>query len=96
MIRMAIRPLLPITFGLAMAFVMLWGAVLGFVNGYNAAIWVVVLVTGVGALTIFAIFMDEVEDSGVFGSRRSYSSTSRRIVHVERPRRRFLDRDEFD
>jgi hypothetical protein len=79
-----------------MTFVMLWGAVLGFVNGYNAAIWVVILITGVGALTIIDMLMEAHEDSDVFEPRRTYSSTSREIVHMERPRRRFHDDDEFD
>jgi hypothetical protein len=52
-----ILPTLPITFGFAMAFVILWGAVLGFVNGYNAAIWVLIMITGVGGLTILGLLM---------------------------------------
>lgn len=86
---MEILPTLPITFGFVMAFVILWGAVLGFVNGYNAAIWVLIMVTGVGGLTILGLFMEESGGWDYNEPRLTRSSTYSRTVHIERPRRRY-------
>ncbi|MGA2790337.1 MAG: hypothetical protein ABSF00_06180 [Candidatus Bathyarchaeia archaeon] len=94
---MEILPTLPITFGFAMAFVILWGAVLGFVNGYNAAIWVLIMITGVGGLTILGLLMEESGDWDYHEPRRTHTVTHTRIVHIERPsnfKRRF--EDDFD
>jgi hypothetical protein len=82
---------------MAMAVLLLWGAVLGFVNGYNAAIWVLILISGVTGLTLFGIISEEWEGTDLSSPRRTFNRTSSRIVHIERPshfRRRF--EDEFD
>ncbi|MGA3406650.1 MAG: hypothetical protein ABSD49_13035 [Candidatus Bathyarchaeia archaeon] len=93
---MEILPTLPITFGFAMAFVILWGAVLGFVNGYNAAIWVLIMITGVGGLTILGLLMEESGGWDSHDPRRTHTVTHQRIVHIERPRHFKRFEDDFD
>jgi hypothetical protein len=91
-------PLPALTFGFAMTILILFGAVLGFVTYENAALWAVTTLGGVAALTVLAIWMDELGGSDFHEPRRTYVSTSRQIVHIERPRERFgrtLD-DEYD
>ncbi|MGD0425012.1 MAG: hypothetical protein ABSA92_16395 [Candidatus Bathyarchaeia archaeon] len=93
---MAIRAMLPITFGMVMAILLLWGTVLGFVNGYNAAIWVLILISGVAGLTLFGIISEEWEGTDHWEPRRTSTRTSSRIVHIERPRHFKRFEDDFD
>jgi len=67
-----------------MAVAMLWGGFLGFINGYNAWYWVLALVTGIVALTMFVISEESDTD---WQPRRRFSRTSSTTVHFERPRR---------
>jgi hypothetical protein len=79
---------------MAMAVLLLWGAVLGFVNGYNAAIWVLILISGIVGLTLFDIVSEDWEGTDHWEPRRTSTRTSSRIVHIERPshfKRRFED-----
>jgi hypothetical protein len=78
-----------------MIFVLLWGSVLGFVNVYNAAIWVLIMMTGIGGLTILGLLIEESGDWDYHAPKRTYSSRSSRIVHIERPHTRINDYD-FD
>jgi hypothetical protein len=88
-------PLLALTFGFAMTILILFGVVLGFVTYANAPLWAVTTLGGVAALTLLSIWLDELSSSDFHEPQRTYTSTSRQIVHIERPRRRFHDDDEF-
>lgn len=91
--NMAIRPILPFIFGMVMAVVLLWGAVLGFVNGYNAAIWVLILISGIVGLTLFDIASED-WDGTDWEPPTSFNRTYSKTVHIERPRDHF--RRHFD
>jgi hypothetical protein len=81
---------------MAMAVLLLWGAVLGFVNGYNAAIWVLILISGIVGLTLFGIVSEDWEGTDLWAPRTTFNRTSSRIVHIERPRHplpRYFDDD---
>jgi uncharacterized membrane protein (Fun14 family) len=78
---------------MVMAVVILWGAVFGFVNGYNAAIWVLILISGIVGLTLFGLVSEDWEGID-WEPRTTFNRTSSRIVHIERPshfKRRFDD-----
>lgn len=89
-------PLQLTAFAFVMALVIFAGTWLGFVNGYNAPVWVIIMIGGVGAITILGLLHDEMEFEE-HTPHRTHTVTHQRIVHIERPshfKRRF--EDEFD
>jgi len=85
-------PLQLTAFTFIMAMVIFGGAWLGFVNGYNAPMWVIIMMGGVGIITILGLLHDETEFED-YTPHRTHTSTHRRIVHIERPHRHINDHD---
>ena len=78
-----------------MTILILFGVVLGFVTYANAPLWAVTTIAGIAGLTILSVWLDELGSSDFHEPRNTYTSTSRQVVHMERPHKRFNDED-FD
>jgi hypothetical protein len=78
-------------FAMGMIMLLFWGGFLGIVNGYNGWVWVLALMTGTLAITLLGLLHDEMEDD--YEPRRTFTRTSSRTVHFERPHRYFEEED---